>query len=90
MSRRLERIRKPVNGNRLQKRRARLPPREQLRAEAKILRESGDPKAIAVADAFLAVDEMLADGYTVREGGPEPRRWPLHEAWGGKEPPENP
>ena len=71
--------------------RAVLPPAEQLRAEAKkILSEGGDPKAIAVANAFLAVDEMLADGYTVREGGPEPRRWPLHEAWGGKEPPENP
>ena len=68
-----------------------LPPAKQLRAEAKILRESGDPKAVAVAEAFLAVDEMIADGYTVRRGGPdEPRRWPLHEAWGGKEPPEIP
>jgi hypothetical protein len=69
-----------------------LPPAEQLRAEAKkILSEGGDPKAIAVANAFLAVDEMIADGYTVRRGGPdEPKRWPLHEAWKGREPPEHP
>jgi hypothetical protein len=88
---RLKRIRKAVDGGRLQKRRATLPPAAQLRAEAKILRESGDPKAVAVANAFLAVDEMLfPDGCTVREGGPKPRRWPLHEAWRGKEPPERP
>jgi hypothetical protein len=64
----------------------------QLKAKAAKLREvaGDDPQAVAVADAFLTIDEMLADGYTMREGGPEPRRWPLHEAWGGKEPPENP
>jgi hypothetical protein len=34
---------------------------------------------------------MIAEGYTVRHGGPdEPRRAPLHEAWKGREPPENP
>jgi hypothetical protein len=74
------------------KRRTALPPREQLRAEAKILREIApdDPKAVAVANAFLAVDEMIADGFTVRKGGPEePKRaTPLPE-W-KKPPPENP
>jgi len=34
--------------------------------------------------------QMIADGYTLREGGPQPRQWPLHEAWKGREPPENP
>ena len=79
--------------SRTSKRRTALPSREQLRAEAKILREIApdDPKAVAVANAFLAVDEMVADGYTVRRGGPdEPKRWPLHEAWKGREPPEHP
>ena len=94
MSQRLKRIRRRINNKELQKRRSALPPRDQLRAEAKILRESGDPKAVGVANAFLAVDDMIfADGYTVREGGgaaTESRRWPLHEAWGGKEPPEIP
>ena len=33
--------------------------------------------------------QMIADGYTLREGGPQPRQWPLHEAWKGREPPEN-
>jgi hypothetical protein len=68
-------------------RRVRAPPPDQLRAEAKILHEIApdDPKVIALCNA---VEQMIADGYTLREGGPEPRRWPLHEAWGGKEPPE--
>jgi len=61
-------------------------------AEAKILREIAldDPKAVAVANAFLAFDEMIADGFTVRKGGPEePKRaTPLPE-W-KKPPPENP
>jgi hypothetical protein len=91
---RLKRIVRKVDGNRLQKRRTTaLPPPERLRAEAKILRETGDPKAVVVANAFLAVDQMLADGWIERRGGgeaTESRHWPLHEAWKGREPPENP
>jgi len=52
-----------------------------LGQKAKILRElpADDPR----------VREMLDVGYTLREyDGPEPRRWPLHEAWKGREPPE--
>jgi hypothetical protein len=74
------------------KRRTALPSREQLRAEAKILREIApdDPKAVAVANAFLAVDEMVADGYTVRRGGPdEPERAKPLAEW-RKPPPEMP
>ena len=75
------------------KRRVALPPREQLRTEARILRESGDPKAVAVANAFLAVDEMMfTDGWIERRGGgetyTESRRWDLLPEWNGKEPPE--
>jgi hypothetical protein len=69
------------------KRRTALLP-EQLKAKAALLRQAvpDNPKVTALCDA---IEEMIAAGCTVREGGPEPRRWPLHEAWGGKEPPEN-
>jgi len=55
-----------------------------LGQKAKILRElpADDPR---VRDA---ITEMIDAGYTVRQGGPESRRWPLHEAWKGREPPE--
>jgi hypothetical protein len=36
---------------------------------------------------------LIDSGWTVRKGGGETtaeKRWPLHEAWGGKEPPERP
>ena len=79
----------------INKRRAALPLTEpereakiaSLGRKAKILRElrPNDPR---VRDA---ITEMIDAGYTVREyDGPRPRRWPLHEAWGGKEPPEIP
>jgi len=69
-------------------RRAALPP-DQLKAKAALLRQAvpDDPKVTALCDA---IEEMIAAGYTVRRGPFEPRRWPLHEAWGGKEPPEKP
>ena len=73
-------------------RRVALPPREQLRAEARILRQIApdDPKVIAVANAYLATDEMLAAGYTVRRGGPdEPKRAEPLPEW-KKPPPETP
>jgi hypothetical protein len=63
-----------------------------LRAEAKILRQIApdDPKVIAVANAYLATDEMLAAGYTVRRGGPdEPKRAEPLPEW-KKPPPETP
>ena len=91
MRQRLSRIRKPVNNNTLQKRRATALPISELRRESAILREhcGDDPYIRKLVDAFDAVTaEMLDAGYTVREGGPEPRRWPLHEAWKGREPPE--
>jgi hypothetical protein len=75
------------------KRRTALPPREQLRAEAKILLEIApdDPKTVHLANAFLAVDEMIAGGYTVREGGGEAtKQRPLLPEWRGKGPPERP
>jgi hypothetical protein len=63
----------------------------ELQAKAAKLREvaADDPQAVAVADAFLTVDQMLATGWTLREGGPQPRRWPLHPLW-KREPPEIP
>jgi hypothetical protein len=66
----------------------RLPP-DELRQKAQILREAvpDDSRVIAVCNA---IEELIAAGWTVREGGPQPPRWPLHEAWGGKEPPERP
>jgi hypothetical protein len=92
MSSRLKRIVRKADGNRLQKRRAVLPPREQLIKEARILRESGDPKAVAVADAFLATDRVIFgdDGWIERRGGGEAtRQQPLLPEWKGREPPEN-
>jgi hypothetical protein len=48
-------------------------------------------KPAPVANAFLAVDEtLIADGYTVRRGGPdEPKRAKPLPEW-RKPPPENP
>jgi hypothetical protein len=47
-----------------------------------------DPKVTAICDA---VEEMIADGYTVREGGGEAiKQRPLLPEWRGKEPPETP
>jgi len=74
-------------------RRAALAP-DQLKAKAAKLREvaGDDPQAVAVADAFLTVDEMLA-GWVERRGGGEKtaeKRWPLLPEWKGREPPENP
>jgi hypothetical protein len=61
----------------------------QLLAESRALREhcGNDPKVVAI---FNAVEAIIADGWTVRRGPFEPRQAPLHEAWGGKEPPERP
>jgi hypothetical protein len=69
-----------------------LPPAKQLRAEVAILRRIApdDASVRKLCDAFEAVDEMLAAGYTVREGGGEqvkPR--PMLPEW-KKEPPETP
>ena len=53
-----------------------------------ILREAfpDDPKIVALTDAFEQVS-----GFIVRDSGlPELKPAPLHEAWGGKEPPEQP
>jgi hypothetical protein len=36
------------------------------------------------------IERLLNAGWIERRGPFEPRRWPLHEAWGGKEPPEKP
>jgi hypothetical protein len=47
-----------------------------------------DPKVTAICDA---VEEMIADGYTLREyDGPQPRRAELLPEWKGREPPEKP
>ena len=64
------------------------PPPSQLLAESAKLRQmAGNDRGIAtLCDAV----EEIAEGY-LRIGGPdEPRRWPLHPAWKGREPPENP
>jgi hypothetical protein len=95
---RLNRIVRKVDNNRLRKQREALPPRNQLIKEACILRESGNPKAVAVANAFLSVDEMIFGGSgTVRHGGGEKIRplplpkelEPYREQW-KRPPPENP
>ena len=70
-------------------RRAALQP-DQLKAKAAQLRQAvpDDPKVAALCDA---IEEMLADGYTVREyDGPQPRRAELLPEWKGREPPEKP
>jgi hypothetical protein len=36
-----------------------------------------------------SVEAVLASGYAVREGGPEPKQRPLHPLW-KREPPETP
>jgi hypothetical protein len=95
MSSRLKRIvRKHVPGERQALRRlARLG--EKLK-QAKALRKAfpNDPKVITACDAFEeSMKEMLAAGYTIREGGGEvtvQKRWPLPPEWDGKEPPEKP
>ena len=48
-------------------------------------RLAGDDPCVAVIYDHV---EKLAAGYTIRRGPFEPRRWPLHEAWKGREPPE--
>ena len=91
MRQRLSRIVRKVNNNRLQKQRAALPPVRELLREAQILRETfpDDPDVTAICNAFeQTTAEMIADGYTLREGGPEPKRAPLLPEWRGKEPPE--
>jgi hypothetical protein len=73
-----------------------LPPRQQLRAEAEIIRENSNPKAVAVANAYLALDaEMLTAGYVLREGGgeatkplPLPKELQPYERQWRKPPPE--
>jgi len=96
-TRRLSRIVRKVDNNRLQKRRAALPLEQWRRQANKILRESDDPKAVAAASAFLAVDEILAGDYTVREGGgaatkpmPLPKELQPYAAQWKRPPPENP
>jgi hypothetical protein len=68
--------------------------RNKLRAKAAKLLEvvGNDPQVVAVVDAFLAVDEMIARGYILREGGgaaTKPR--PMPPEWKDSgEPPERP
>jgi hypothetical protein len=45
----------------------------------------GDP---AVLEIVSEAQRLIDSGWTERRGPFEPRRWPLHEAWGGKEPPD--
>jgi hypothetical protein len=47
----------------------------------------GDP---ATMEIVSEAQRLIDSGWTERRGPFEPRRWPLHEAWGGKEPPEIP
>ena len=63
-----------------------VPTDRELKAAARKLRRLAgyDPRIAEICDSV----EELAAGYTVRRGGLQPRRWPLHPAWGGKEPPE--
>jgi hypothetical protein len=66
-----------------------VPPINQLRREAKILRQLApdDPRVVRFCNA---VDETIADGYTVRRGGPdEPKRAKPLPEW-KKPPPETP
>jgi hypothetical protein len=100
MSQRLKRIRKRVNNNELQKRRAALPPVRELLREAQILRETfpDDPKVIAICNAFeQTTAEKIADGYVLREGGgaatkpvPLPKELRPYAAQWEKPPPEKP
>jgi hypothetical protein len=72
------------------KRKHRPPPPGQLLAEAAQLRELApdDRDATVLCDA---VEAAIRDGFIVRASGlPDPKPAPLHEAWGGKEPPERP
>jgi hypothetical protein len=55
---------------------------QQLRSTAR-----GDAATTAICDE---VQRLIDSGWIERRGPFEPRRWPLHEAWGGKEPPERP
>ena len=63
-----------------------VPTDRELKAAARKLRRlaGDDPRVAEICDDA----EKLAAGYTIRRGPFEPRRWPLHEAWGRKEPPE--
>jgi hypothetical protein len=69
--------------------RAALPP-DQLKAKAAQLRQAvpNNSRVIAVCNA---IEELIADGYTLREyDGPQPRRAELLPEWKGREPPEKP
>jgi hypothetical protein len=52
----------------------------QLRSTAR-----GDPETTAICDE---AQRLIDSGWVERRGPFEPRRWPLHEAWKGREPPE--
>jgi len=47
----------------------------------------GDPATVEICGE---AEKLIKSGWVERRGPFEPRRWPLHEAWGGKEPPEIP
>ena len=60
-----------------------------LRAVVRGLRQTahGDPATIELCSE---VERLINSGWIERRGGPQPRRLPLHPAWKGREPPENP
>ena len=65
-----------------------VPTDHELKAAARKLRRlAGDnPRVAEICDRV----EEIAARYTVRRGPFELRRWPLHPAWKGREPPEQP
>jgi hypothetical protein len=85
LSKRLARKRSNVPGE--QARLLRLSRLSKKLEQARAMRETAcrDEDTAGLCDTL---EQARASGFTVRHGGPEPRRWPLHEAWGGKEPPE--
>ena len=98
MSSRLKRIVRKVNNNKRG-----LPPITEIRRQARVLRQRfpNDHDVIATVNAFEAVDkmveEMIADGHTVREGGgaatkpmPPPKHLQPYAAQWEKPPPEKP
>jgi len=58
-----------------------------LKAAVRGLRQTarGDPATLEIVSE---AQRLIDSGWTERRGPFEPRRWPLHDAWGGKEPPE--
>jgi hypothetical protein len=60
-----------------------------IRTAAAQLRRAarGDPTTLEIVSE---AQRLIDSGWIERRGPFEPRRWPLHEAWGGKEPPEIP